>query len=65
MRRGLVTPVILICTGGLLLANNVLPDFNLGHWWPVVVIGFGTVLLLDRLCNPPSRIESPSHDHKG
>jgi Domain of unknown function (DUF5668) len=65
MRRGLVTPVILICTGGLLLANNVLPDFNLGHWWPVAVIGFGTALLLDRFCNRPPRIESPSHDHNG
>ncbi len=65
MRRGLVTPVILICTGGLLLANNVLPDFNLGQWWPVVVIGLGTVLLLDRFCNRQSRIESPSHDRRG
>ena len=65
MRRGLVTPVILMCTGGLLLANNVLPDINLGHWWPVVVIGFGTVLPFDSFCNSPSRTESPSHDRQG
>ena len=49
MRSNVTGPIILIVLGCLLLANNLLPEFELGrvihHWWPVALIALGISLL--------------------
>ena len=55
MRNGLVSPAVLISVGGVLLANNLLPDFDLGRWWPLILIGIGLAWLLDRYIRRLSR----------
>jgi phage shock protein C len=37
--------LILVVLGLLFLANNLLPDFRFGDYWPVILIVIGLVLL--------------------
>jgi len=37
--------LILVVLGLLFLANNLLPDFRFGDYWPVILILIGVVLL--------------------
>ena len=48
--RVIFSPVVMICIGGVLLANNFVPGFDIGRWWPLVVIGTGAGWLLERYC---------------
>lgn len=38
--------VVLIVLGFLFLLNNILPDFDFGDYWPVVLIVTGIVFLM-------------------
>jgi hypothetical protein len=42
---GLIGGLVLIVLGLLFLANNLLPDFRFGDYWPVILIVIGGVLL--------------------
>ena len=52
-RRSIVGPIILILIGGLFLANNLRPDIPmlefLGRYWPFMLIGWGSVRLVEIL----------------
>jgi phage shock protein C len=37
--------LILVVLGLLFLANNLLPDFRFGDYWPVILIVIGLVML--------------------
>ena len=54
IQRGVVGPGLLVAAGAVLLLNNVIPEFNVGQWWPVFLIVIGAGLLADRAgrCNP-------------
>ena len=38
--------IVLITIGGLLLLDNIFPNFDFDHYWPVILIGIGVGLLL-------------------
>jgi phage shock protein C len=42
---GLIGGLVLIVLGLLFLANNLIPDFRFGDYWPVILIVIGGVLL--------------------
>lgn len=44
-RRSLVPGILLIILGALLLADNLIPRFNFGHFWPLILIAIGVGLL--------------------
>ena len=44
-RGGLIGGTILIVLGLLFLAENFLPDFRFGDFWPVILIALGAGLL--------------------
>jgi DUF4097 and DUF4098 domain-containing protein YvlB len=52
-RRSIAGPVILIILGGLFLARNLGWRFPVwhwfGHWWPLLLIVWGVVVLIERL----------------
>ncbi len=50
MGTGVAGPFTAICVGGVLLANNFIPEFDVSRWWPLLLIGGGSMLLLDRYC---------------
>lgn len=37
--------LILVVLGLLFLANNLIPDFHFGDYWPVILIVIGLVML--------------------
>lgn len=37
--------LVLVVLGLLFLANNLLPDFRFGDYWPVILIVVGAVML--------------------
>jgi len=41
----LIGGLVLVVLGLLFLANNLLPDFRFGDYWPVILIVIGAVLL--------------------
>jgi hypothetical protein len=46
-RRGpVLAGLILIAIGGLLLARQAIPDFDLGQVWPIASVVLGVVLVL-------------------
>lgn len=49
MKPNLVPALILITIGGLLLANNLIPEFRIATvlmtWWPVLLIVMGLSML--------------------
>jgi hypothetical protein len=45
-RGGLMGGLILIALGLLFLADNLLPGFSFGEYWPVLLIVIGVGLLL-------------------
>jgi hypothetical protein len=45
-RGGLMGGLILIALGILFLADNLLPGFSFGEYWPVLLIVIGVGLLL-------------------
>ncbi len=49
MKANLVPALILIVVGGLLLANNLIPDFRITAlihtWWPALLIIWGASML--------------------
>jgi len=49
MRTNITGAIILIIVGSLLLADNLIPNFRLGHvlhqWWPLALIVLGISLL--------------------
>jgi DUF4097 and DUF4098 domain-containing protein YvlB len=51
--RSLALPILLIGLGGLFLLNNLLPDFSiwgvLGEWWPLLLIVFGFIRVVEVL----------------
>jgi cell wall-active antibiotic response 4TMS protein YvqF len=47
--RGATGPIIMIGIGALFLAHNFGLGFDIGRWWPVVLILVGGGLLMDRL----------------
>lgn len=52
MKSNVLPAIILILLGGLLLANNLIPEFRiwatLFKWWPVLLIALGLSLLVKR-----------------
>jgi len=44
-----VGPLTLIGVGAALLANNLVPGFDIGQYWPVVLVILGLGLAADRL----------------
>jgi phage shock protein C len=42
---GLIGGLVLIVLGLLFLANNLIPDFHFGDYWPVILIVIGGFLL--------------------
>ncbi|GAB2505237.1 hypothetical protein GCM10027266_24810 [Arenimonas alkanexedens] len=48
----MLSAIILILLGALLLANNLVPEFQiwatLFKWWPVLLIALGLSLLIKR-----------------
>ena len=44
-KRGVVGGFVLIALGVLFLADNLLPDFRLGDYWPVILVAIGVGLL--------------------
>ena len=47
--RGNITGgIILVVLGVLFLIGNLVPDFEFGKYWPVILIAIGIGLLLDR-----------------
>ena len=50
-RRGMTGPIIMIGIGALFLARNFGLGFDIGRWWPVLLIVVGGGLLIDRLNN--------------
>ncbi len=56
-RKGFVGPVMLITVGLTVLANNLIPEFHFGNWWPVVLIAIGSGWLLDRAADRTHRKE--------
>jgi hypothetical protein len=58
-RRGSLTwPVLLIALGLMLLAQEFLPDWDLGRTWPLLLVVIG-VLLLIQSGRPPRPPEGP------
>lgn len=46
-RRGpIIAGLVLIVLGGLFLAREVVPGFELGPVWPVVSVAIGIVLMI-------------------
>jgi phage shock protein PspC (stress-responsive transcriptional regulator) len=45
-RGSLIGGLVLITIGGLFLADELLPDFNFGDFWPVILIVIGGGLLI-------------------
>lgn len=41
----LIGGLVLVVLGLLFLANNLLPDFRFGDYWPVILIVVGAVIL--------------------
>lgn len=57
-RRGaLVAGLVLVAIGGLFLAREVVPDFDLSSVWPVgsVILGLLLIVLSIRSARPPDR----------
>jgi len=46
VKSGLIGGSLLIILGFLFLANNFLPDFDFGKFWPIILIIIGLILLL-------------------
>jgi phage shock protein C len=44
-RGGLVGGLLLISIGGFFLLRQLLPDLDLGAWWPLILIGIGVLLV--------------------
>jgi len=40
--------MVLISLGGLLIADNFVPGFEIGRWWPVALVAAGAGWLVDR-----------------
>ena len=49
MKPNLIPALILIVIGGLLLANNLIPNFHIASlihtWWPLLLIIWGASML--------------------
>jgi hypothetical protein len=46
-RRGpILAGLVLIVLGGLFLARELVPGFELGAVWPIVSVGIGVVLIV-------------------
>lgn len=46
VKSGMIGGSLLIILGFLFLANNFLPDFDFGKFWPIILIVIGLTLLL-------------------
>jgi hypothetical protein len=46
-KRTMTLGIILIAIGMIFLADNFLPRFDFGDFWPLILIGIGTGLLLN------------------
>jgi len=44
--RGTIGGFVLIALGVLFLADNLLPDFRFGDYWPVILVAVGVGILL-------------------
>ena len=53
--RSVFGPMVLISMGGLLIADNFVPGFEIGRWWPVALVVIGAGWLLDRFSKRPNR----------
>jgi phage shock protein C len=42
----LVLGLLLIVLGGVFLLRQLIPGFDFGNWWPVLLIGLGLVLII-------------------
>lgn len=47
-RGGITAGIVLIVIGGLFLANNFLPGFDLWRLWPVILIAIGVSIMIRR-----------------
>ncbi len=57
-RARLMGPVILITLGLMFLMDQIVPGWNLGRTWPVLLVVIGIVKLLDS-ARPPRPPEGP------
>lgn len=57
-RRSLTAPVLLITLGILFLLNQMVPHWGFEHTWPILLIEFGVLQLVDVL-GPPRPPEGP------
>jgi hypothetical protein len=48
VKSGMIGGSLLIILGFLFLANNFLPDFDFGKFWPIILIVIGLTLLLGK-----------------
>jgi hypothetical protein len=44
-KRGVVGGFVLVALGVLFLADNLLPDFRFGDYWPLILVAIGVGLL--------------------
>ena len=44
-RGSVVGGIVLLVMGLLFLANNFLPDFHFGDWWPLILVAIGIGML--------------------
>jgi hypothetical protein len=51
---------ILIVVGGYFLIGQVVPWFNMGRLWPVLVIGLGVIILVSAGSRKPRATERPA-----
>jgi phage shock protein PspC (stress-responsive transcriptional regulator) len=54
----LIGGVALIALGLLILADKMIPAYNLWDFWPLILIGIGVVLIKPELFNTSKNIES-------
>jgi hypothetical protein len=44
-KRGVVGGFVLVALGVLFLADNLLPDFRFGDYWPLILVAIGIGIL--------------------
>jgi hypothetical protein len=59
-KRGIVGGLVLIVLGLLFLAQNLIPGFEFGDYWPAIFIAIGVGLLWRSY--RPARSEEGSHE---
>jgi len=63
-RNNITGGVVLIVIGILFLLNNLIPGFEFGDYWPVMLIAIGIAILYNRRNPNPSNATMPAGEQK-